>query len=73
MCVYLAVLWQDHRLGVAELLLGIILGATGLAVSTAERHRAQGVRRGGSLHALHRGKGFHVSCEMVANKRKGES
>lgn len=54
---YLAVLRQDHRLGVAELLLDIMQGARvmELGIGTAERHRAEGVRRGGTLHALHRG------------------
>lgn len=50
---YLAVLRQDQRLGVAELLLDIMLGVMGLRISIAERHRAQGIRGGGTLHALH--------------------
>lgn len=57
----------------AELLLGIILGVTGLAISTAECHRAQGVRGGGTLHALHRGERFRVSGGKVVNKQKGKS
>lgn len=52
---YLAVLRQDHRLGVDELLLGIMLGVIGLGISIAERRRAQGIGGGGTLHALHRG------------------
>lgn len=54
---YLAVLRQDHRLGVAELLLDIMRGARVMQVGIdiAERHRAQGVRGSGTLHALHRG------------------
>lgn len=52
---YLAVVRQDHRLGVAELLLDIMLGVMGLGISIAERHRAQVIRGGGTLHALQGG------------------
>lgn len=52
---YLAVLRQDHRLGVDELLLSIMLGTIGLGISIAERCRAQGIGGGGALHALHGG------------------
>lgn len=52
---YLAVLRQDHRLGVDELLLGIMLGVIELGISIAERRRAQGIGGGGTLHALHGG------------------
>lgn len=52
---YLAVLRQDHRLGVAELLLDTMLGVMGLGISIADRHRAQVIRGGGTLHALQGG------------------
>lgn len=54
---YLAILRQDHRLGVAELLLDIMQGARviELGIGIVERHRVQGIRGGGTLHALHRG------------------
>ncbi len=54
---YLAVLMQDHRLGVAELLLDIMLGirVMEVGISFAQRHRAQSVRGGSTLHALHGG------------------
>lgn len=54
---YLSVLRQDHRLGVAELLLDIMLGTRVMEVgiSFAQCHRAQSVRGGGTLHALHGG------------------
>ena len=57
LCEYLAVLRQDHRLGVAELLLHVMLGVMEVGIGTAEPHRAQGVRGGGALHALHGGGG----------------
>lgn len=54
---YLAILRQEHRLGVTELLLDIMRGSRvmTLGVCTAERHRAQGIRGGCTLHALYRG------------------
>lgn len=50
---HLAVLRQDHGLRVAEVLLGVMQGALGLAGATAQRYGAQGVGGGGALHALH--------------------
>lgn len=50
---HLAVLRQDHGLRVAEVLLGLLQGAVGLAGAAAQRYGAQGVGGGGALHALH--------------------
>ncbi len=51
---YLAVLRQDHRLGVAELLLEFLLGVRVMEAGVGIADSAQSVRGGGALHALHR-------------------